>query len=185
MKKDIVIIFTAILLIALLISGTDFQTVDEYYLLHIDDITPESETVTLSIRCDSVFDNYDKLDPSLKDGYIPSDGVILAETEYVLREGDTVFDILYRAVRHNKIQFEFQSAEKNSFGSTYVQGIGYLYELSCGSGSGWVFNVNGIYPNYGCSKYVLENGDNIEWYYTCNLGQDVGYSIKGDGGDSQ
>lgn len=184
MKKDILIVFTAVLLIAVLIMGTEFQTVDEYYLTHIDDITPDSKTVTLSIRCDSILDNYDKLDEALKsEEYVPADGVILEETEYVLREGDTVFDILDRVVRYNQIQFEYQGADDNSFGSVYVQGINYLYEFSCGSTSGWVYTVNGEYPNYGCSKYVLEDKDKIEWIYTCSLGLDVGYSQNGAGGD--
>lgn len=183
MKKDILIVFSAVLLIAVLITGTDIQSVDEYYLTHIDDITPESETVTVSIRCDSVLDNYDKLDKNLQsEKYIPSDGVILEDTEYVLREGDTVFDLLYRAVRYNKIQFEYQGADENPFGSAYVQGINYLYEFSCGSTSGWVYMVNGEFPNYGCSKYELSDGDVVEWVYTCNLGQDVGYSMNNSGG---
>ena len=59
MKKDIIAIFVIVLLVALVISGTNIQSVDEYYLTHIDDITPESETVTLSIRCDTVLSNYD------------------------------------------------------------------------------------------------------------------------------
>ena len=105
MKKDIVAIFGIILLIAVLINGTEIQSVDEYYLTHIDDITPESETVTISIRCDTILDNYDDLDPALRsEEFVPPDGVILAPTEYVLRPGDTVFDILDRAVRYNKIQ---------------------------------------------------------------------------------
>lgn len=183
MKKDIPIVFALVLLVAVFIMGTDFQTVDEYYLTHINDITPESETVSLSINCQSVLDNYDKLDKSLKDGeYIPSDGIILAETEYVLRDGDTVFDILHRAVRYNKIQFEYQGAEKNSFGSAYVQGIGYLYEYSCGETSGWVYTVNGEFPKCGCSKYELKDGDRVEWIYTCDLGQNSEYfnNMKGD-----
>ena len=66
MKKDIVAIFGIILLIAVLINGTNIQSVDEYYLTHIDNITPESETVTISIRCDTILDNYDDLDPALR-----------------------------------------------------------------------------------------------------------------------
>lgn len=184
MKKDILILFSAVLLIAVLIMGTDFQTVDEYYLTHIDDITPQSETVTISIRCDAVLDNYDKLNKALQsDKYVPKDGVVLPETEYVLRENDTVFDVLYRAVRYNKIQFEYQGADKNSFGSVYVEGINYLYEFSCGENSGWTYTVNGEFPNYGCSKYKLKDGDKIEWCYTCSLGQDVGYSMNNAGGE--
>ena len=85
MKKDILIVFSVILLISVLIMGTNIQSVDEYYLTHIDDITPESETITVSIRCDSVLDNYNKLDKNLQsEKYVPSDGVIIEKTEYVL-----------------------------------------------------------------------------------------------------
>lgn len=175
MKKDILAILGIILLVATVINGTHIQSVDEYYLTHIDDITPDSETVTISIRCDTILDNYNDLDPSLRsDEFVPSDGVILPPTEYVLRPGDTVFDILDRAVRYNRIQMEYQGADKNSYGSVYIQGIHYLYEFSCGPLSGWMYRVDGVYPNYGCSKYDLTDGQVIEWIYTCNLGKDVG-----------
>ena len=35
-------------------------------------------------------------------------------------------------------------------------------------------NVNGWFPNYGCSRYGLKDGDVICWVYTCDLGNDVG-----------
>lgn len=175
MKKDILGIFALILLISVLIMGTDIQSVDEYYMTHIDDITESSETVTVSIRCDTVLNNYDKLSQKLKNSkLIPNDGVILDTTEYVLRHGDTAFDVLERAVRYNRIQMEYQGADKNSFGSVYIQGINYLYEFSCGPLSGWMYLVNGEFPNYGCSNYKLKDGDVIQWVYTCDLGKDVG-----------
>ncbi|MCM1544899.1 MAG: DUF4430 domain-containing protein [Ruminococcus sp.] len=174
MKKDLLAILAVILIIVLVINGTNFQSVDEYYLTHIDDITEDSETVKISIRCDTVLENYNDLDPVLQsEEYVPVDGTILSETEYVLREGDTVFDILDRAVRYNKIQMEYQGADVNKFGSVYIQGIHYLYEFSCGPLSGWMYRVNGKYPNYGCSKYKLKDGDIVEWVYTCDLGKDV------------
>lgn len=130
MKKDILAISVIIFLIAVVINGTNIQSTDEYYLTHIDDITPDSKTVTISIRCDTILDNYDDLDPALRsEEFIPPDGVILPPTEYVLRPGDTVFDILDRAVRNNKIQMEYQGADQNSYGSVYIQGIHYLYEF--------------------------------------------------------
>ena len=122
-----------------------------------------------------MLNNYDDLDPALKTGdYIPSDGIILPPTEYVLRDGDTVFDILNRVVRRNRIQMEYQGADENSYGSVYIQGINYLYEFSCGPLSGWMYRVDGEFPNYGCSKYKLKDGQVIEWIYTCDLGADVG-----------
>lgn len=175
MKKDLLALGFIVLAIALILSGTKFQTVDEYYLTHIDDITEDSKTVTISIRCDTILDNWDDLVPELQsDEFVPSDGVILPETTYVLREGDTAFDVTDRAVRYNKIQMEYQGANMNSFGSVYIQGIHYLYEFSCGPLSGWMYRVNGVFPNYGCSKYELKDGDKIEWVYTCDLGRDVG-----------
>ena len=183
MKKDILAVLGIILLIAVVINGTHIQSVDEYYLTHIDDITPESETVIISIRCDTILNNYDDLDPALRsEEFVPPDGVILPPTEYVLRPGDTVFDILDRAVRYNKIQMEYQGSDKNSFGSVYIQGIHYLYEFSCGPLSGWMYCVDGEYPNYGCSKYELHDGQVIEWIYTCYLGSDVGAEWMGGQG---
>ena len=105
MKKDILAVFAIILIVAAVINGTHIQSVDEYYLTHIDDITSESETVKISIRCDTILDNYGNLEPALQsDEFVPPDGIILPETEYVLREDDTVFDILDRAVRYNRMK---------------------------------------------------------------------------------
>ncbi len=178
MKKDIVVICVIIFILAVLFSGTKIQSVEDYYLTHIDDITPDSQTVFLTIECKTILDNMDKLDPALKDEkYVPSDGVILPRTEYVLRKGDTVFNILDRAVRHNKIHMECIYTEQ--FGSIYVQGINQLYEFSCGELSGWIYKVNDVIPNYGCSKYVLKDKDEIVWCYTCDLGRDVGWDEFG------
>lgn len=179
MKKDILALFAVFLLLAVLVNGTRIQSVEEYYLLHLDDVTPESETVTLSIRCDTALAARDDLDPALlKADVLPADGVILPPTQYVLRAGDSVFDILRRAVRSRRIQMEYQGADRSAFGSVYVQGIGYLYEFSCGPLSGWMYRVDGVFPQYGCSNYLLHDGQTVEWLYTCDLGRDVGCAWK-------
>ena len=49
MKKDFLAVAIVAFLIAILCAGTKFQSVEDYYLTHLDDITPESETVFLSI----------------------------------------------------------------------------------------------------------------------------------------
>ncbi len=175
MKKDMLAVCIVVLLLVFVFTGTKIQSVDDYYLTHIDDITEDSETVFLSIECGTILDNWENLDPALRyEKYVPSDGIILEETEYVLRPNDTVYDLLDRAVRYNKIQMEYQGANENSFGSVYIKGINYLYEFSCGPLSGWMYRVNGKFPNYGCSKYELKDGDVVEWVYTCDLGRDVG-----------
>ena len=173
MKKDLFAIVVIVALVALVASGTKVQSVDDYYLTHIDDITEDSQTVTISIRCDTILDNWDKLDDSLKsDKYVPVDGVILPTFRAVLRKGDTVYDIFSRVTRYSKIVTD--CVYTVNYSSVYVKGINHLYEFSCGELSGWMYRVNGVFPGYGCSKYVLKGGDVIEWVYTCDLGRDVG-----------
>ncbi len=173
MKKDLFALCIIAFLLIFVCTGTKIQSVDEYYLTHIDDIKEDSETVFLTVRCDTVLENWDSLDPALRyEKYVPQDGVILARTEYVLRNGDTVYDILDRAMRHNQIPLVCMYSQ--NYSSVYVQGIHHLFEFSCGELSGWTYMVNGVFPNYGCSRYELKDGDEIVWCYTCDLGRDVG-----------
>ena len=181
MKKNIIAIILIVIAVIVLVKGIDIQSVDEYYLSHIDDIKADSRTVSLSIRCDTVLANWNLLDKSLQTGgYIPADGVILPKTEYVLREGDTVFTLLQRAVRYNKIQFEYQSNPLQGRSGTYVKGIRYLYEFSCGPLSGWLYKVNDIFSSGDSASYILKDGDAVEWVYSCDLGRDVGNSYGED-----
>ena len=61
-----------------------------------------------------------------------------------------------------------------AYSSNYIRGIHQLYEKDCGTRSGWMYSVNGIFPNYGVSKYTVKNGDVIRFAYTCDLGEDIG-----------
>lgn len=126
---------------------------------------------TISIRCDTILDNMDSLDPG-KAPYVPDDGWILwAEVEFI--EGETVFDVLKRVCSAYGIQLEYSWTPM--YNSYYIEGIHNLYEFDCGSESGWMYKVNGWFPNYGCSSYTLSDGDTIVWCYTCvGLGADVG-----------
>ncbi|WP_347561222.1 DUF4430 domain-containing protein [Senegalia massiliensis] len=136
---------------------------------------PTKKYVTLEIRVDTILDNYDKLDPKLKsERFVPSNGVILKKSKFELKDGENVFDILVKAVRQNRIHMEYQGANENQYGSVYIQGINNIYEFSVGELSGWMYKVNGWYPNYGASLYKLKDGDNISWNYTCDLGRDLG-----------
>lgn len=175
MKKDILIIGFVLLLAVILCRGVRIQSVEDYYLTHADDITPDSETVTLSITCGSILNHWDQLDEELRSGdYVPRDGVILEKKTYVLRPGDTVFSILVRAAKNEQIPIEYQGSDENAYGSAYIQGIHYIYEFSCGPLSGWMYQVNGEFPQKGCSQYTLKDGDEIAFIYTCDLGRDIG-----------
>ncbi len=134
--------------------------------------TKEKLTCTITIRCDTVLDNMDNLDPA-KAPYVPDDGVILREVTVEFEEGETVFDVLNRVCKQYNIPVEYSWTPM--YDSYYIEGINNLYEFDCGSESGWMYKVNGWFPNYGCSSYYLTGGENIVWCYTCNgLGEDVG-----------
>lgn len=177
MKKNILLIGIIVMLVLILAKGVRIQSVEEYYLTHTEDITEDSETVTVSIRCDTLLkeENWKKLDKQLRsDKYVPSDGMILGETACALRKGDTAFDLLKRVCRYNEIQMEYQGPDTNVYSTVFIKGINYLYDFSCGELSGWMYKVNGEFPGKGCSSYKLHDGDRVEWVYTCDLGKDVG-----------
>ena len=128
-------------------------------------------TCTISISCSTILSNMDKCEESKKE-WVPDNGVILSATTVTFTEGESVYDVLQRVCRDNGIQMDASWSGK--YGSAYVEGIANLYEFDVGSGSGWMYKVNGWFPNYGCSGYTLSQGDVICWVYTCNLGDDVG-----------
>ncbi len=126
---------------------------------------------TLSVDCLTILDNMDKFNRD-KLSVLPKDGVIYKERKVIFYEGETVFDVLNREMKKNRIHMEFEKTPM--YNSNYVEGIGNIYEFDCGELSGWTYSVNGWFPNYGCSRYKLKDGDKIQWRYTCDLGRDVG-----------
>ena len=141
-------------------------------------ITDNELTCTLSVRCDTIFNNISWLHEEKID-LIPKDGVIFAEKAVTFHEGESVFNVLLREMKRNKIHLEFEDTP--IYNSVYIEGIANIYEFDCGELSGWMYKVNGWFPNYGCSRYQLKAGDKIEWVYTCDLGNDIGggYTLKG------
>ena len=127
---------------------------------------------TIEIRCDTILDNMENLTAG-KESYVPANGCILSTSTVEFEKGETVYDVLSRVCSYAGIQME--ASWTPLYNSYYVEGINNLYEFDCGNQSGWVYKVNGWFPNYGCSAYYLEDGDTIVWTYTCNgLGADVG-----------
>ena len=131
-----------------------------------------THTCTFSIECSTILNNLSDLNEEKRE-VLPSDGIILNTCTVTFYEGESVFDVLQRVCRENGIQME--ASWTPIYNSAYVEGIHNLYEFDCGELSGWMYRVNGWYPNYGCSRYVLEQGDVVEWRYTCrDLGKDIG-----------
>ena len=137
----------------------------------------KSFTCTFSIECSTILNNLSDLGPE-KLEMVPYDGVILKATTVTFYEGESVFDVLQRVCQENGIHME--ASWTPIYNSAYVEGIHNLYEFDCGNESGWMYRVNGWYPNYGCSRYQLAQGDVVEWRYTCKgLGKDVGCDWMG------
>lgn len=126
-------------------------------------------TCTFVIECKTILDNKDKLKKGLEK-YVPDDAVIFSKT-VGFDSGESVYDILRRICDENSIQME--ASYTPTFSSYYVEGINNLYEFDCGQGSGWMYSVNGVFPNYGCSSYKPVNNDKIAFRYTCELGYDL------------
>ena len=134
-------------------------------------VTDVAHVCTISISCTTILDHMDWLDPE-KVELVPEDGIILAPVTVTFYEGESVFNVLQRTCRQNAIHMEFENTPM--YNSAYIEGIHNLYEFDCGELSGWMYSVNGWFPNYGCSRYALQAGDVIRWVYTCDLGNDVG-----------
>lgn len=135
-----------------------------------------AQTCTIEVRCDTILDNMGDLAPG-KSSCVPGNGVILAASTVRFAQGDTVLDVLKAASSATGLQLEYSYTP--GYGSYYVEGINNLYEFDCGNESGWMYKVNGWFPNYGCSEYQVHDGDVIVWCYTCKgYGADLGASVE-------
>ncbi|OBZ13103.1 hypothetical protein A7975_09435 [Bacillus sp. FJAT-26390] len=97
-------------------------------------------------------------------------GTVLDPTAVELKKDDTVLDVLKRITRKNKIQMEYKGLKATA----YIEGIDNVYEFDRGAKSGWMYRVNGEFPNKSAGAYELKEGDVIEWLYTIDLGKDLG-----------
>lgn len=130
---------------------------------------------TITIRCDTVLDNQNLLEEA-KVPYVPADGVILPEITVEFTPGENVFEVLQRVCEAADIPLEYSWTPL--YDSYYLEGICHLYEFDCGPESGWMYQVSGKFPNYGCSSYEVQPGDSIEWLYSCiGLGADLGADV--------
>ena len=106
------------------------------------------------ISCKTVLNHKEQLQSNYQ---IPSGGRIYSG-KIKIEEGDTAMTVL------RKTGVEIDTSKG------YVQGIDGLYEFDCGRNSGWMYKVNGNFPNVGASQYKLDDGDEVQWLYTCEKG---------------
>ncbi|MDY6038722.1 MAG: DUF4430 domain-containing protein [Eubacterium sp.] len=152
LKRKLVI--AALILIAVIAAGIYCKNI---FFESTNDV--KDGKVSIEIRCDELSKHKEALTDKALKSYIPDDGVIVAKTEYKITENKTtVMDILQKSCKENDVQIE----EKDG----YIRGINYLYEFSAGKKSGWMYTVNGKFPNYGSNEVYLKDGDKIIWLYT-------------------
>ena len=133
--------------------------------------SPKHDTCSIMISCSTVFDNTDKIDKAILKEQ-PADGMILPRTEVETDTGSTVFDLLRAVCSEKGIPLEYSRiAATNNY---YIEGINNLYEFDAGNLSGWMYSVNGHFPQMSTSQYAVKAGDVIEVVYSCSIGVDVG-----------
>ncbi len=92
---------------------------------------------------------------------LPEDGMLFASQTVSVSEGETVLELLQQEMQGKNIALDM--------GDGYVKGIGSLREGACGTTSGWLFRVNGEMPSVGAGDCVVQEGDQIEWFYICDM----------------
>ena len=160
-------IFAAIvaLIAVLIVRNTDISTKESYYSGAGSGDAGTVGAVTLTIRCDTIVGESSE--------FIPEDGAILEKKEYGIREGESVYDLLVEAVRENGIHMENKKTSVGAHGAYYISGINHIYEYEYGELSGWMYYVNGEAPSVGCGEYILQDGDEVAWLYTREIGRDI------------
>lgn len=159
-KQNIIAVIILVAIGIVFVITTDFSSTDNYY----GEITKKENpvgTVTLSIRCDTIAGKRNA-------DYIPDNGMILTDT-FLIEENESVFDILVEAAKKHSIQLDYSGGSD----TVYVVGINYIYEFDFGDLSGWLYTVNGVQPSVGCDGYVLSDGDEISFIYSCEMGNDI------------
>ncbi len=144
----------------------DIRSVEEYYAQK----EGHDITVTVAVSCENALLNMDRINEDINPAsIIPDDGVIIASAETKLDSGAAAFDALTAAAREQRVRVDYIGS---AYG-IYVTAIGDIYEYGFGENSGWLYRVNGEIPDRSCGEYILSDGDNVEFMYTCDLGRDI------------
>lgn len=91
-----------------------------------------------------------------------------------LKSGTTVFDVLKQVLNNNGFTYH----AKGSYVSSVTDAKGKcLTEFDQGEGSGWMYKVNGTFPDKMMNGYYLSGGEVIEFVYTADWKKEPG--VKG------
>lgn len=132
---------------------------------------PQAQTVTctVGIDCKTAVEKGNAV--ALK---IAPNGVIAAQMTVEIPAGGTVYDALQAAAKKRGLVVSKSGSGKN----VYVTGIQSLGEGDAGAGSGWMYLLNGRAVQKSASAQTVQQGDVVQWRYTCDAGKDIGASVK-------
>ncbi|HIW48724.1 MAG TPA: DUF4430 domain-containing protein [Firmicutes bacterium] len=125
---------------------------------------------TIGVSCETLLGKEEAL-PEEKRELVPEDGWLLPKEEITFTEGETAFEALQEALKEAEIPMEFE--EMPAYDTVYIEGIGNLYEQDGGPESGWMYLVNGDFPDTGADGYQLQEGDEVIWVYSLEMGADI------------
>lgn len=91
-------------------------------------------------------------------------------SQIVLEKEVTAFEALKYYCENNSIQIGYTGSGQ----FVYVSSINGIKEKSEGPSSGWMYKVNGTFPDVSAGKYKLSSNDTLEWVFTKDGGKDVG-----------
>jgi len=94
------------------------------------------------------------------------ENTILSKTSGEIKNGDTVLSFTKRILRKKDIDYDDRGG--------YLSNIDGLKQFDKGSKSGWMFSVNGDFPEIGADNVRLREDDYIKWLYTSDMGKDIG-----------
>ena len=112
----------------------------------------QSLFVTFTITCSAAVGKVDG---------VPSSGYFLKGAGVSVSNGANVYEALVKCCDANGVAL----VASNTMYGMYVSSIGGLAEFEAGKMSGWTYTVNGKYPPKACDKYVLSDGDHVEFIY--------------------
>lgn len=118
---------------------------------------------SITIECKSILDNMDDLKKG-HESYVPKNGIMLENYKATLKSKSTVYDLLKKACNDKGITY----TAKDTMYSVYIVGINNIDEKDCGKDSGWMYSVNGSFPNVSVDSKKLKDGDKVVFTYTCS-----------------
>lgn len=118
---------------------------------------------SITIECKSILDNMDDLKKG-HESYVPKNGIMLDNYKATLKSKSTVYDLLKKACNDKGITY----TAKDTMYSVYIVGINNIDEKDCGKYSGWMYSVNGSFPNVSVDSKRLKDGDKVVFTYTCS-----------------